>query len=348
MSSADAEFLRVLTENKERVNLATPGLQVRAYSKGRLQLDVEWGKTYPYYDLASLTKIIFTASALGRAFDRGILRPSDLAQTHWPEFKNSKVTLEKLLTHTAGLPWWLPLFKKLRGERTPEKRWEQLGHLVSRIRKGGSRRAVYSDVDLFVLGQVLTHATELSLTELWDDLSNPTLTGNMHFNLGARKFAKSKYAPTEKCKWRGRVLQGEVHDENAWALGGIAPHAGLFGRMEDVSRWGLGLRACFRESSSALMKPATLKRFASRHTKPSIGDWGWLFMKPSPKISSTGKYFSQKTFGHLGFTGTSLWYDPKPDLLVIILSNRVHPTRENLAFPRMRADLHNWIVESLK
>ncbi|MCM2283108.1 MAG: serine hydrolase, partial [Bdellovibrionaceae bacterium] len=160
--------------------------------------------------------------------------------------------------------------------------------------------------------------------------------------------ARRLYAPTEFCPWRKKTIQGEVHDENTWVLGGVAPHAGLFGTLDDLSRWGLCLRSSLRGGSGGLARPETVARFARRALPRARGDWALGFMLPGLKGASCGKYFSRLSVGHLGFTGTSLWYDPRRDLLVTVLSNRVHPTRENKLFPQLRGFLHDSVVESLQ
>jgi serine-type D-Ala-D-Ala carboxypeptidase len=346
MNSVERSFVSRLVAEKDRLESATPGFVIQAFERGRLKLDVQWGKTYPYYDLASLTKIIFTAMAVGRMIDRKVLSAADVITKYWPEFPHD-IQINQLMTHSAGLPWWIPIYKTLKGSRDPYARWHQLENKLLKVKRSRTKRAVYSDVDLFVLGQVMTKASGKSLSELWKDLASPKLTGKMHFNTGHLRRPALSYAPTERCNWRNRVLKGEVHDENAGALGGIAPHAGLFGRVQDVASWALALRRTFRGQSNELMRSATLQKFVKRQTPPSVGDWGWLFMKPTPGRASCGKYFSPQSFGHTGFTGTSLWMDPKRDLLVIILSNRVHPTRKNNEFVGIRPQLHDWCVESL-
>jgi CubicO group peptidase (beta-lactamase class C family) len=138
-----------------------------------------------------------------------------------------------------------------------------------------------------------------------------------------------------------------VHDENTWALAGVAPHAGLFGTIDAVADWGLKLRAAVLNDSKRFGDPSMVRRFVKRQIPPRVGDWGLGFMKPSKGTASCGRYFSPQSFGHTGFTGTSLWMDPKNDVLVLIFSNRVHPTRKNSSFVGLRGSLHNWIVESL-
>ncbi|MGZ3723862.1 MAG: serine hydrolase, partial [Bdellovibrionales bacterium] len=145
-----------------------------------------------------------------------------------------------------------------------------------------------------------------------------------------------------------KVLQGEVHDDNTWALAGVAPHAGLFAPIEAVSDWGLKLRAAVLHDSKRFGDPKMVRRFVTRQIPPQVGDWGLCFMKPTKGAASCGRYFSPKSFGHTGFTGTSLWMDPIHDVLVVILSNRVHPTRDNKSFALLRPKLHDWIRELLR
>ena len=137
-------------------------------------------------------------------------------------------------------------------------------------------------------------------------------------------------------------MRGEVHDENTWALGGVAPQAGLFGTIGDLSNWGLELRKAVMGKRNGLCSEKTAKLFTKRRTPVTQGDWGLGFMKPG-KNSSAGK-FSKSSFGHLGFTGTSIWIDPKRDLVVSILSNRVHPTRDNIEIRKLRPLIHNIVV----
>ena len=191
--------------------------------------------------------------------------------------------------------------------------------------------------------------TEKDFLSLWERTAERLALHDVFFHPGNRPIhARHRYAPTERCPWRRRVMQGEVHDENAWALAGVAPHAGLFASLEGVSDWGLKLRAgCLALQSSRFPSSAMVRRFTGRRVPRAIGDWGLGFMKPSLGRATCGRYFSASSFGHTGFTGTSLWFDPVQDLLVVILSNRVHPTRKNQRFTEVRPLLHNWICELL-
>jgi CubicO group peptidase (beta-lactamase class C family) len=249
------------------------------------------------------------------------------------------------------MEWWQPFYKHLHGSLEPNRRWRQLQRLLESMRpKQPGKKSVYSDIDLFLLGFLMEELKQKDLLTLWREVQDGLRLDRMHFHPFNRPvFDRRCYAPTEALHdevLQGKVLQGEVRDENARALGGVAPHAGLFSGIDDVSRWALQLRKSFLGSERTYFgSPAVVRYFVSRRLPKSKGDWGLCFMKPSQGRASCGKYFSSKSFGHTGFTGTSLWMDPVQDLIVIILSNRVHPTRENRKFVAFRPVLHDWICE---
>ncbi len=323
----------------------TPGVKVDVHHRGKRVARVAVGDTY--YDLASLTKILFTASVGIHYFSqnrRALTAPISDVLPWW----SRKTTPFGLFTHTAGLEWWIPMYKKLKGPLDPDARWAQVVKHLARVKPERRAKAVYSDIDLWMMGAYLEAATGRTLLENWDANAERLKIEDMFFHPGNKpKYARTKYAPTERCPWRGRVLQGEVHDENGWAFGGVAPHTGLFGTLESVSAWGLEIRRALKGESERMGDPRMVKHFTSRRIPRAIGDWGLGFMKPSKPRSSCGKHFSLKSFGHTGFTGTSLWLDPVEDLLVVILSNRVHPTRENQKFVKLRPQIHDWIREAL-
>ncbi len=340
---------------------ATPGLVLQVFVSGKKRADLQIGKVYDYYDWASLTKIIFTVTATMLAVDRKVLslnsRVSDFIE--WfsdPSLK--EIRIKNVLSHSAGLNWWSPFYQSLNLKESRLQRWRILESLLKNLvldeaRSGEkSDKSVYSDLDFFVIGLVLEKIYEKGFNEMFDEINDgfgaKTLS-KTHFHVDNKPvYRRTLYAPTENCEIRGRVLQGEVHDENTWALGGVAPHAGLFGPIEDLSRWGLLLRAALRgKKMRGFATPETVLKFARRAIPKARGDWAHGFMLPTYGSASAGKYFSPQSIGHTGFTGTSLWYDPKRDLLVTVLSNRVHPTRLNQGFVKLRPQLHNWVVESL-
>lgn len=157
-----------------------------------------------------------------------------------------------------------------------------------------------------------------------------------------------QFAATEVCPWRKRLLVGEVSDENAWALGGVAGHAGLFGTARGVFAFVSHLRDIYtKECRKSFVSPEILQLFWTRAGLPEDSTWALGYDTPSPVGSSAGRYFSQKSVGHLGFTGTSFWFDLQRDRIVVLLSNRVHPTRENEAFKKFRPVVHDLVMEAV-
>lgn len=337
---------------KTDLNSITPGLKLRVYSKGRLKGSLSLGRTYRFYDLASLTKVIFTVPIVMRLSEKGIIRTDHPMAEYLPWFPSSRVKVSEILSHSGGLPWWSPFFSQLEGSMSPVYRWRQLENHLRQVQVGSRRgRAVYSDLDFLMLGMMMEYQLNLPLEQIWNEfkqsLKIPRCT--LHFNSRNQPlYSRESYAPTENCPWRNKVLQGEVHDENCWSLGGVAPHAGLFGSINDVSNWALLLRkSYFQKMGSSLIGHDTLRRFCRRAIPQKKGDWSLGFMLPTKGRASCGRYFSGQSVGHTGFAGTSWWFDPRRDLIVVILSNRVHPTRENTQFVALRPLLHDWIVETL-
>jgi len=347
MNAFEKALKKKIADNVADLSAITPGVVVDVHVRGRRKGTLRLGDTYKYYDMASLTKIIFTASYSMGFFTEhpgALTAPVRRALPWW----KASSTPQELLTHSAGLAWWKPYYLKLHGPMDPQVRWNQLKKLLARGRPGRKGKSVYSDLDLWLMGSFLEASEEKSLLEMWESLSERIETPNLFFHPRNKpRYSRKLYAPTERCPWRHKVLQGEVHDDNTWALGGVAPHAGLFGPVEAVSDWGLKLRAAVLNDSRRFGDPKMVRKFVKRQIPPSRGDWGLGFMKPTRGKASCGRYFSLDSFGHTGFTGTSLWMDPKHDVLVVILSNRVHPTRDNNSFLALRPKLHDWVCESL-
>ena len=155
------------------------------------------------------------------------------------------------------------------------------------------------------------------------------------------------FAATEQCPWRKRVILGEVHDENAYAMGGYSGHAGLFGTAEDVYTLVDMIRGHFLGARHDYLKSETLKEFFRRQRIVPESTWALGWDTPSDEGSSAGSYFSSRSFGHLGFTGTSVWMDLEKDVIVILLTNRIHPSRENEKIRTFRPQLHNLVMEKL-
>jgi CubicO group peptidase (beta-lactamase class C family) len=289
------------------------------------------------YDLASLTKPIAAATQAMRAVDAGALALDARVADHlasWRGTDREAVTIADLLEHASGLTAYLPFFRDHKGRAEFE-------HAICTLPLEYAPRAqsIYSDLGFMLLGFIL------------EDVGFP-LTGKVKatsdeicsFRLPAE--LRSRCAPTELDLWRGRLLQGEVHDENCWALGGVAGHAGLFGTAAAVGAFARamlsGLTAEEAGSAGLQVTRSTLARFVRKSSVPgSSRALGWDTMLTS---SSCGTRLSPQAIGHTGFTGTSLWIDPAQDLYVVFLTNRVHPTRDNNAIQPVRRELHDALV----
>lgn len=326
-----------------------PGLLLRVYHHGRQVADLDWGKTWMYYDLASLTKIFFTVPWMMRS---AFLKQVDLnqpLQKYLPWYPHS-VVVKNLLSHSAGNEWWQPFYKSLCQEDTLEMRKMVLKEQLRKHAPASKvSKAVYSDIDFLLMGFLLETVQGKTWSELWGEVADVVFKKKDMFFLSQKPTGKflEKFAPTEKCPWRGRILQGEVHDENAWALQGVAPHSGLFGTMDAVGEWALWFRSEYYGIKERWTSEEITQQFTRRAVPVELGDWALGFMLPTKGSASCGSYFSSDSFGHTGFTGTSFWMDPDKDLMVLLLSNRVHPTRHNELFKKARPQIHDWVCESL-
>ncbi|MEK6629057.1 MAG: serine hydrolase [Bdellovibrionota bacterium] len=342
-------------ENKliEKIKLAipdvTPGVSARAYHLGRMVCDINVGHTYPYYDLSSLTKIIFTQQAIMEAFDGGMWTLNTKITDVLPDFKHD-IYIKDLLTHTSGLEWWLPLYKDIQLELPWEEKRSWIYNQINNSVVKKTERSIYSDLGIIILGFILEKLYKKNILQIWLDLKErnyASTTFDFHIE-NKTDIPIERFAPTEDCVWRKKIMRGEVHDENTWSFGGISTHSGLFGSIEDVSAFGLNVRSQLQGIARYSVRQKTAQLFASRAIPTEVGDWTLGYMMPSAGSSSCGPHFSVRSIGHTGFTGTSCWYDPRNDLLVIILSNRVHYGRENKEFIKLRPQIHSWICESLK
>jgi CubicO group peptidase (beta-lactamase class C family) len=341
---------RLIRQIKEKLPGAAPGVLVQVYQNGRKVCDVSVGDTYAYYDLASLTKIIFTTQAMMRAFSEGRWNVQTKVKDIISWFPHENILITQILNHSSGLQWWAPFYKDLDLHLTLQDRWKKLQNMISSLPLDKRPVSVYSDLGFMTLAYVLCELYQKPLLEIWSEIKDafyPRLSFEFHQD-NKPKFPTRYYAQTEKCPWRGRVMQGEVHDENAWALNGVSTHAGLFGSVDDVGWFGLFIRGQLQGISRTVIKQKTAQLFATRSLPLGQGDWALGYMMPTRGQSSSGDHFSPYSIGHTGFTGTSFWYDPAQDLIVVILSNRLAFGREIEEFKKLRPMIHNWIVEGLR
>lgn len=326
--------------------MATPSLQIQAYVGGKKKIDLMFGDDYQYYDLASLTKVLFTGRALMTLFEDKKCKALTYVKDILPWWPHQMTTIQQLLTHSSGMIWWKPYYEDLKV--LPENkviRFKKLAQILKETPIEQSEKSIYSDSGFLLLGFVLEALEEKNLIEIWEQNQERWCSKNqLHFrSLFGEKLNNTKnYAPTEK-------TSGEVHDENSFALGGVTPHAGLFGGVTDVAEYLLVLRKILKnEIKNPVISVEILNQFLQRAVAPSQGDWTLGWMMPTIGVSSSGHYFSPTSVGHTGFTGTSMWWDLKKDIIIVILSNRVNFGRENKSFAQLRPLLHDFIIESLE
>lgn len=295
------------------------------------------------YDLASLTKVIVPTTLAMMLVDEGRLSLEMPVKDFLPLFHGEGkegVTVHQLLTHSSGVDWWAPLYEEVKGKAEYVERIQAMDLAY----EPGSR-SLYSDLGLILLGEILERVAGKDLDVLAQErIFQPLGMETTTYLPGAELL--ERIAPTEADSWRGRVLRGEVHDENAYALGGVAPHAGLFGTARDLARFAqMILNGGILEHRRLISRP-TVERFTRRQEiADSTRALGWD--TKSAEKSSAGTLFSPGSFGHTGFTGTSLWIDPQRQLFVILLTNRVHPTRDNILIRQVRPALADAVVRAL-
>jgi CubicO group peptidase (beta-lactamase class C family) len=289
------------------------------------------------FDLASLTKVLSTTPLVTRLVERGALDFDDPIARHVPAWHDrgaTPVTIRDLLSHSAGLPAYLPLFREHSGPAALERAICALPPAyVPRT------TAIYSDLGFLLLGFLLERTAPLSVQF---DALRQRIGGLEDLIFSPPAALRSRIAPTRRDDWRGRLLVGEVDDNNAWAVGGVAGNAGLFGTAGSVGVCARHLLQVLAGRSGAFRRDSLETVIGRRADVPgSSRALGWDTMVPT---SSCGSLMSPRAFGHTGFTGTSLWIDPERGLYVVLLTNRVYPTPDNEALVRLRAPFHDAVV----
>jgi CubicO group peptidase (beta-lactamase class C family) len=289
------------------------------------------------FDLASLTKVLGTTLLAMQLEDAGRCATTDLVTRWWPAWHGpgrDATTLGDLLAHASGLAAHRPLYEARRGA-------VPFADAICRmpLERAPRSAAVYSDLGFILLGVILERA------------GRAPIAAQVAATLGALTREPIAYRPPADWRlrtastgwdaWRQRELVGEVHDGNAWAMDGVAPHAGLFGTaaaVGDVAR--AVLRSLRGVTVDGLPPPAIVRRFATRRTDvpETTRALGWDTMQPT---SSCGRFMSPTAIGHTGFTGTSLWVDDARDAYVVLLTNRVATGASAEAIRALRRDVHD-------
>jgi CubicO group peptidase (beta-lactamase class C family) len=315
------------------------------------------------FDLASLTKVMVSTTGVLLLAEEGLLDLDDPVAKHLPPFgerDKEAVTIRHLLTHSSGLKPWRDFHEPLL-EREQKKGERLMGTAAGRewvcnaiyrsalVHEPGTA-AVYGDLDFIVLGELVEAVARQPLDRFAEERIFAPL-GLEHTGYrplpedGAPPDAEARaIAATENCPWRGRILWGEVHDPNAWVMGGVAGHAGLFAPADDVMRFAQGWLDAWHGRETPL--PTELVRaFAERQRLPAESDWAIGWDTPTEGASSSGSHFSTSSIGHLGFTGTSVWIDLESEAIVVLLTNRVHQLVKRSRFG-LRPLVHDAIREA--
>ncbi|SHK92237.1 glycoside hydrolase family 3 N-terminal domain-containing protein [Rhodothermus profundi] len=299
------------------------------------------------FDLASLTKVVVTTTAAMQLYEAGQLDLDAPVARYLPAFgQNGKerVTIRQLLSHTAGLAPFYPFHRM--GITSPEA--VQQAILSDSLIYEPGTQARYSDLGMIVLGWVIERITGQSLDQYAETHIFRPL-GMRHTGFRPVGRPDTTIVPTElDTLFRHRLIQGEVHDETAWILGGVAGHAGLFSTAADLARFAYMLVNEGRINGRAFLKPETIRLFTTPVDPERAGTraLGWDTRSPEG-YSSAGQFFGPRSFGHTGFTGTSIWIDPDQQLFVILLTNRVYPTRENRKHLAVRAKLADLAYQAI-
>jgi CubicO group peptidase (beta-lactamase class C family) len=284
------------------------------------------------FDLASLTKPIVTAPLTLKWHETKRLNLEALVSSSLPAFvRQEEMTLRHLLSHTSGLPAYLPIHEEFHGsqksyQEIKNRFIEEIQQVALEARVGEKR--IYSDLGFILLGFILENIGQERLDTLFrqEIVQEWNLTG-LDFHRLPFSGDVRETAATETCSWRNKTLQGEVHDDNAYVLGGVAGHAGLFGNAGAVEKFIHSFWQRWNEG---------------KNFNPDLG-WD----RVSRPQSQAGTFFGPQAFGHLAFTGCSFWLDPADQKYVILLSNRVHPTRGGDGIKSFRPRVHDLVMTEL-
>lgn len=346
-------------------NGATPGIALLVDHHGQCvyRNTLGYAQVYPehrdlhddtIFDLASLTKVIATTTAVMLLVRDKQVNLHDPVKKYVPELRHEQITFLHLLTHSAGFPDHCPLYEEVQQEADRRQDESFIGSpeakklVIEKICQteliyAPGQFSKYSDLGIILLGHTIERISDASLDAYCNDMIfRPFGMANTFFQPG-NVIRPGDYAATERCEWRHRVICGQVHDENAYAMGGVAGHAGLFATIDDVHRCMLKLFHCYNGEDETIPKPLIRQFFARQNVVAgSTRALGWD--TPSKGTFSGGTLLSEKSIGHTGFSGTSIWFDLTRKLLMLLFSNRVHPSRNNHTFIHMRPKIHDTIV----
>lgn len=364
MKAQDFPYItRVLQRALE--NGSTPGIALLVDKNGEClyRTALGYAQIYPetrelndniIFDIASLTKVVATTTAVMLLLRDKQLTLHDPVKKYIPEFIHEQITFTHLLTHSAGFTDWTPFYQEIQQEAdrrggdfvgSPEAKQfllEKICHADLIYDPG--QYSKYSDLGFILLGYAIEKMTGTTLDRYCEEMIfRPFGMSTTFFRKSGEPLREGNYVATERCEWRRRVICGQVHDENAYAMGGVAGHAGLFSTLEDIHRFMTMLWRCYNGDGD-MIPESIVREFFSRQNlvEGSTRALGWD--TPSQNTCSGGTLLSEKSVGHTGFTGTSVWFDLERKLLMLLFSNRIHPSRLNQTFLNMRPKIHDTVV----
>jgi serine-type D-Ala-D-Ala carboxypeptidase len=341
---------------------------LRAFGRRTLEADAAAIREETIFDLSSLTKALATSVAIMLLVHDGKVFLDDRVSRFFPNFGvygKTHVTFRHLLSHCSGLPAWRPFYKTL---LQIERKGGKLNYLGSqaareqvyaeieheRLEAPVGQKTIESDIGFILLGAAIEAISGMRLDRFCHArIFRPLgLRSTAFVDLAVMRARRLEpitdmIAPTEQCPWRKRLLCGEVHDDNAWMMGGVAGHAGLFSSARDIDSLLNRLRRCY-EGEDDFVPQRIVREFWTINAKVPGSTWTLGWDTPPATGSAAGALFSSNTVGHLGFTGTSMWLDLDRRRHVVLLSNRVHPTRDNNAIREFRPMVHDLVNQALE
>jgi CubicO group peptidase (beta-lactamase class C family) len=331
---------------------AAPGASLAVGRYGRLAYLESYGRldtasasarvdSGTMYDMASLTKVIATTTAAMILEEQGRLDLDRTVASYLPEFNaadKAGITMRMVLTHRGGLEAFAALYKTFSGR---EQYLQQINERP--LKSAPGTETVYSDWDMILTQLVIERITGMTLDRFVDENVFCRL-GMVSTMFNPDSSLRWRIAPTEIDTARGGLMWGKVHDENAYAMGGVAGHAGLFSTARDLAVFAQMLLNGGVYDGARIVAPATVARWTAPQGPGSSRALGW----DTPSAgSSAGHFFSPRSFGHTGFTGTSIWIDPTRELFVILLTNRVDPTRNNNRYVPLRRAVADAVQQAI-